>query len=125
MSITNARRHDLHTGLEEALGPERAETLMDYLPPVGWADVATKRDLDNVEERLGARIDGLESRIDSFEERVGLRLDNFGVRLDSVKSEVRHEIADLRTSLMRQQLFLAFALIGVLGTLMAVINGFT
>lgn len=100
MSITNARRHDLHTGLEEALGPQRAETLMDYLPPVGWADVATKRDLDNVEERVN-------------------------LRFDTMMSDVRYEIAELRTALMRQQLFISFAVIGVLGTLMAVINGLT
>jgi hypothetical protein len=31
---------------------ERALTLMEYLPPVGWADVATKRDLDHLEDRL-------------------------------------------------------------------------
>lgn len=35
MSTTNAQRHDLHSGLEEVLAAQRAETLMDYLPSVG------------------------------------------------------------------------------------------
>ncbi|MCB1013436.1 MAG: hypothetical protein KDB15_17400 [Microthrixaceae bacterium] len=52
MSISNADRHDLHNALEEILGAQRANVLMEHLPPVGWADVATKRDLDHFEERL-------------------------------------------------------------------------
>ena len=46
MVLDERSRHELYLKLEEVLGPERAETLMEMLPPVGWADVATKRDLD-------------------------------------------------------------------------------
>lgn len=46
MAIDESARHRLHDKLEQALGVEEAGTLMAYLPPVGWADVATKRDLD-------------------------------------------------------------------------------
>lgn len=48
MSVDDATRFELHEGLREALGDERADTLMSLLPPVGWADVATKRDLDTL-----------------------------------------------------------------------------
>lgn len=44
MAITEKQRHDLFKKLEETLGPDAA-TLMDMLPPLGWADVATKHDL--------------------------------------------------------------------------------
>ena len=47
MAITEDQRHDLYEGLIELLGREKATTLMEHLPPVGWADVATKRDLDH------------------------------------------------------------------------------
>jgi len=39
---------------------------MGMLPPVGWADVATKHDLAALEERLGLRFDArLEERLAS------------------------------------------------------------
>lgn len=49
--------------LEQALGPESAETLMELLPPVGWADVATKHDLYAVEERLNLRFELLDHKL--------------------------------------------------------------
>ncbi|HEX6381162.1 MAG TPA: hypothetical protein VF180_07950, partial [Acidimicrobiia bacterium] len=51
-------RHELFLRLEQALGPESVETLMELLPPVGWADVATKRDLDALRHQLLADFRG-------------------------------------------------------------------
>ena len=46
MSTEERQRHELHGRLEHVLGTDQAATLMGYLPPVGWADVATKHDLE-------------------------------------------------------------------------------
>lgn len=46
MAVDERMRKLLHDAAEQALGTEEAATLMSLLPPVGWADVATKRDLD-------------------------------------------------------------------------------
>ena len=46
MAIDERARHRLYERLEAVLGPDEAAILMEHLPPVGWADVATKRDLD-------------------------------------------------------------------------------
>ena len=48
MAITEESRHRMYERLEEVLGRDQAATLMEHLPPVGWADVATRRDVDNV-----------------------------------------------------------------------------
>ncbi len=40
-----------------AVTEEVAATLMELLPPVGWADVATKQDLGALEERMQLRLD--------------------------------------------------------------------
>lgn len=48
MAIDERARHQLYLRLEEHLGAEAATTLMEHLPPTGWADVATKRDVDHL-----------------------------------------------------------------------------
>jgi hypothetical protein len=57
MAMTEEQRHELYTRLEEVIGMPAATTLMEGMPPVGWADVATKRDLEHLEARLDARLD--------------------------------------------------------------------
>ncbi|MGH9037502.1 MAG: hypothetical protein ACRD0O_17230 [Acidimicrobiia bacterium] len=54
MALDERSRHELYLKLEELLGPESATALMEMLPPVGWADVATKRDLDQLAAVLRA-----------------------------------------------------------------------
>lgn len=46
MVIDERRRHEMYVSLERVLGREAADALMEHLPPVGWADVATKKDLE-------------------------------------------------------------------------------
>ena len=57
MAIDERTRHEMYLGLVQLLGPHVADALMEHLPPVGWADVATKRDLAALEERLKLKID--------------------------------------------------------------------
>jgi hypothetical protein len=56
MAVDERARHALHEAAKRALGEDEAVTLMEFLPPVGWADVATKRDLDALEARLTERV---------------------------------------------------------------------
>jgi hypothetical protein len=71
MSVTESDRHQLFAWFEEHMGKERAATMMSLLPPVGWADVATKRDLDALADRM--RADMQELRADVQELRADLQ----------------------------------------------------
>jgi hypothetical protein len=75
MAISEESRHHLYLRLEQVLGPEEAATLMEHLPPVGWADVATKRDIDALAVATKRDIDALEAatnyRFDALESKIG------------------------------------------------------
>jgi hypothetical protein len=93
MAIDERARHELHRRLEEVLGPDEAATLMSHLPPVGWADVATKhdvvllkQDLIQLEERMNLRFDMVDQRFDSMDER-------FDGKLDRLRGEIFEALA--------------------------------
>jgi hypothetical protein len=57
MPVDERARHRLYRKLEPVLGSEEAGTLMELLPAVGFADLATKKDLEILEHRLSAKIE--------------------------------------------------------------------
>jgi hypothetical protein len=54
MAVDESRRLKLHDAAREAWGAEAALVLMEMLPPTGWADVATRQQLEAAEARLEA-----------------------------------------------------------------------
>lgn len=85
MAVTDQARNLLFNRLREALGDDEAATMMELLPPVGWAEVARRSDLDQLERRLelrfaalgerfaavDARFDGVEKRLDQTNRFIG------------------------------------------------------
>ncbi len=93
MAVTEKQRHQFFKQAEEVFGPDGAETLMELLPPVGWADVATKHDLDALRAATKQDIDLV---------RQELKGD-----IDLVRVELKGDIASLRADFertLRQQL---------------------
>jgi len=71
MSITEASRFQLRTAIGQILNGEAADTLMELLPPVGWADVATKTDLQHLRDELKGDMHALQLTIEAtFEKRL-------------------------------------------------------
>ncbi len=81
MSITEASRFHLRTAIGLILSEEAADTLMELLPPVGWADVATKTDL----HYLNGDIQNLRNELKSD--------------IDSLRNELKSDIQSLRNEL--------------------------
>ena len=67
------------------LSEEAADTLMELLPPVGWADVATKTDLQHLRDELKGDINSL---------RVATKSD-----LQHLRNELKSDINSLRNEL--------------------------
>jgi len=83
VAISEHDRYELHKWLVDSAGEQVAETLMAHLPPVGWADVATKRDLEHLETTLGLRLESGLAKVDS--------------RIDELRADVNEK---LRVQLM-------------------------
>jgi hypothetical protein len=114
MAVSEYERTQLFNWFEEHMGKERASTMMNLLPPVGWGDVATRRDLEMLEERLEAR---LKHRFDL----VDARIDRIDVRLESMATKA--DVIESRTELVRtlvSWIFLAQAtVVAAVGLLVA------
>lgn len=82
MSKQDRARTELHERLDDTMGQDAADTLMGYLPPVGWADVATKRDLDAATALTKAEIHA-----------------EFGLMRAEMRQELRSGLSELRTEL--------------------------
>ena len=96
MAITEQQRHQLFQQLEELLGSEEATTLMEHLPPVGWADVATKSDLDHHQDLTRAHLD--RTSVGLGQEITQVRTD-LGAEISHVRADLDAKITQVRTDL--------------------------
>ncbi|MBK6855457.1 MAG: hypothetical protein IPG97_02535 [Microthrixaceae bacterium] len=107
MAITEQGRHDLYVRLEAALGAQEATTLMEHLPPVGWADVSTRTD-------VALQLQALEGNLRA---EFHIAFGEFGDEMNRSFAEFRDEIRRDRQAAQRQLLFvLIVAMVSLLGT---------
>ena len=130
MTISEESRHRLYQRLEEVLGEAEAATMMEHLPPVGWADVATKRDLDALQTSIRAELE-LFRTTTTADIQTGLTeyRNEFHVELAAVRAEHREDLRDLRTDLrdlrteMRAYVLATLsAMVAISGTMVAAIK---
>ncbi len=54
MALTQQQRSEIYSKLANAIGPQEAEFLMAQQPPEGWEQLATKRDLADLDLKTQA-----------------------------------------------------------------------
>ena len=89
MAVDERGRLQLADAAKRAFGDDAGVTLMELLPPVGWADVATKQDLLALEPRFAS----IDSRLVALDARMGKVED----KLDDISKELRAQTWKLMT----------------------------
>ncbi|MFZ9696957.1 MAG: hypothetical protein ACO3C5_04900 [Ilumatobacteraceae bacterium] len=69
MAITEADRLEMHLQIRKTMGDKVADTMMEHLPPTGWADVARKSDVDYLAALMDARFAAVDIRFAAVDQR--------------------------------------------------------
>jgi hypothetical protein len=93
MAVDERGRLQLAEAAKRVFGDEAGITLMELLPPVGWADVATKHDVAHLETVINMRFEAADARMNGFE----IRLDRVEARLDELSREIRAQTWKMMT----------------------------
>jgi len=130
MSVTERQRHELHEWAKRVGDQEVAATLMELLPPVGWADVATKRDLGHLEAQLRSEMSVLRHELSGVRSDLQVEIAGLRAELRTGMAEVRSEMAELRSDVQismssveaRLHRDLRVQLFGVVGSIWAALG---
>lgn len=90
-AISDHARRQLHQRAEHTWGEEAANTLMAYLPPAGYADVATKSDVMVVR----AEMEAMESRLTMRMQALALDVSEKFVDVHQKIADVHERIAEV------------------------------
>lgn len=110
MAISEEERLGLYRSMEHVHGRQVATTLMEYRPPVGWADVTHQSDLASLATelrsemhtgftQLSARMDRLETRFEARFETVDHRFEAIDLRFDALEARMNSKVDQLRAEM--------------------------
>ena len=96
MNPVEGKRRLMAEAFVDTYGGEVADIIMEHLPPSGWSDLATRRDI--AEASMVLRADMSDLRAELRGEMAELRVELRG-EMAELRAELRGEMADLRAEL--------------------------
>ena len=110
---TETGRHRLYEKIKEQWGEEHAAELMSYLPPVGWADVATKGDLDALRVATKQDLALLRAEISA----------EIGDKIGRLDATLERQLGSLRDQLHRESISQLRWIVGIVLTTFVGLTG--
>ena len=88
MTSSDNDRRILHAAVEQMCGPRPAEILMEHLPPAGWSDLATRKDVESASLLLRTDME--------------IGFEKVRAEFSAVRAEMRTEFADIRAEMRNE-----------------------
>lgn len=124
MAVTQESRYRMHQRLDEVLGAEPAATLMEHLPPTGWADLATKHDVAHGTELLSQRIDAVDERLTGNIQALDQKfMSALAVETSSLHKAIAESRGDMFKFMIMQVVAFFAANVGLLGLMATLVRG--
>ena len=116
MPTAEKERLALYQQLNSTIGPDHAETLMEYLPPQKWADLATKEDLRVTAKELRAEMAGLRTEMSAL--KTELQAGMSGLKTE-MRAEMQTGFAMMESKFAQQTRTTVLVLAGFAATIWA------
>jgi hypothetical protein len=119
-AVDERARHELFQAVHDRLGRDHADTLMSLLPPVGWADVATRQDVERHEAATARDFQRQRGDLDEFkvtirremaelEARMIIRFEKVDERFEALEHKLTAKIERAQKEIVRT---VVFAMVG-------------
>ena len=97
MALTEQQRAEIYGSLADTIGQQGAEFLMAQQPPGGWEQLATKRDLADLEVKTQASIVELQASFVKFQAKMDVQFAQLREQLAEQFAEIKKQFAAVDT----------------------------